>query len=63
MYSTQNIIMVQDLDYDNHCKFRFGSYVEAHEDCKINNVMEEKTFSGICLWPTARFQSIYKYSP
>ena len=27
VYFPQNIIMYQDLSYDKHCKFRFGSYV------------------------------------
>ena len=41
MYSPQNIIMVQDLAYDKHWNFRFGSYVEAEKDRKITNGLEE----------------------
>ena len=39
VYYPPNIIMGQDLAYENHCKFRFRSYVESHEDCNITNVM------------------------
>ena len=37
--------MGQVLAYEKHCKFRFGSYVESHEDRKITNNMEEQTIS------------------
>ena len=40
LYFPLNIIMGQDIDYDKHCKFRFSSYVEAHEDRKISKDME-----------------------
>ena len=60
MCSPQNIITDQYLSYDNHCKFRFGYYVESHEDHKINNNMEEQTVSGIYLGTPANFQGSYK---
>ena len=60
MYYPHNIFMFQDLAYDKHCKFIFGSYVESHEYCKIINNMEELTVSGICLGITAKFQGSYK---
>ena len=40
VYYPQNIIMVQDLAYENHCKFIFGSYVEDQEDLNITNYKE-----------------------
>ena len=52
--------MVQDLAYENHCKFRFGSCVESHEDRNITNDMEEQTVSVICLGPTENFQGGHK---
>ena len=60
MYSPKNIIMDQDLAYEKHCKFIFGSYVEDNEYCKITNNMKEQIVSGICLGPTANFQGRYK---
>ena len=60
VYSLQNIIMIQDLDYDNHCKFISRSYVESHEYYKINNDMEERIVGGIFMVPTANFQGRYK---
>ena len=60
VYYLQNIILGQDLAYDKHCKFRFGAYVESHEDHHITNNMEEQTVSGICLGPNANFQGRYK---
>ena len=62
VYSPQNIIMVQDVDYDKHRSFRFGSYVEAYEYRWITNNMEEQTVSGVLLDPTAKFQGSYKIS-
>ena len=47
VYSPQNIIMGQYFAYMKHCMFRFGSYVESHEDHKITNNIEEQTVSGI----------------
>ena len=52
--------MGQYIAYENHCKFRFGSCVESHEDCNINNGMEEQTGSVIFLGPTENFQGGYK---
>ena len=48
------------IAYDKHCNFKFRSYVEFREDLKVTNDIEEKTFSSICLVPTANFQGIYK---
>ena len=40
VYSTQNIIMVQDIYYEKHCKFIFETYIESHKYFKITNDME-----------------------
>ena len=63
VYSPQNIIMGQDLAYDKHCKFRFGSYVEAHEDRKIANETEERTVSCIYPGPLQNFRGAITYFP
>ena len=63
VYSPQNVIMGKGLAYENHCKFRFGYYVESHGDCNITNYMEELTVSDICLGHTANFQRSYKIFP
>ena len=60
MYSPLNIIMGQDVTYDKHCKFIFGSYVESHDNCKITNYVDEQTVNGICLEITTNFQGSYK---
>ena len=39
VYYPYNIIMVQDIAYEKHCKLRFGSFVESHGDFKITNNM------------------------
>ena len=52
--------MVQDLAYEKHYKFRFGSCVESHEDRNTTNGMEEQTVSVIWLGPTENFQGSYK---
>ena len=52
--------MGQDLAYDKNYKFRFGYYIESHEDRYIANVMEGQTVSGICLGPTEKNHWSYK---
>ena len=49
----ENITMGQELAFNKHFKFIFGSNVECHEDHKITNNMEEQTVSGIFPGPTA----------
>ena len=51
--------MGQDLAYVKHCKFRSGSYFEAHEYRKITNNMDEIKVSDIFLGTTANFQGSY----
>ena len=60
VYSPRNIIMGRYITYDKHFKFRLGSYVESHEDPKINNDIEEKTFGGILLGTTSNVQESQK---
>ena len=52
--------MVRDLAYEKHCNFILGSYAESQWDRKITNKIEELTVSGICLYPTIKFQVSYK---
>ena len=63
VYYPRNKIMVQDLAYGNECKFRFWYYVEASENHKITNDMEEQTVSGIRLGTNENFQGSYKIPP
>ena len=58
-----HIITGQYIAYGKHCRFRFGYYVEAHEDCKFSNDIEEQTVICIYLGFTAKFQESYKMFP
>ena len=54
-YSPRNIIIGHNPAYNKNYKFSFGSSVEAHNNRKIINNMNELTVSGIFLEPTANF--------
>ena len=60
VYSPHNIITGQDIAHEKHWRFRFGYYVEDHEDLKITNKPYDQRVSDISLGPTANFQGSYK---
>ena len=55
--------MEHGIAYDKHYKFIFGSYIESHNDCKINNDMDDKTFSVFSWGPLQTSRGTMKYSP
>ena len=62
VYSPRNIIMVQYLSYDKHCKLIFSSCVESHEDTNITNNMEENN-SAVFAWaPLQTFRGAIFFS-
>jgi hypothetical protein len=42
-FSPREIVTGLKLDYDKHCKYLWGSYVEASEDADITNTMRART--------------------
>jgi hypothetical protein len=59
-YSPHKIILGCKLDFKNHCKVTFGSYVEAHNYPTITNTMRPCTFPGIFLCHTGNLQGTHK---
>ena len=42
------------IDFNKHCKYEFGTYVQTHEE--VNNTMRSHTTGAIALWPTGNNQ-------
>ncbi len=57
--SPRTIITGMQLDFDKHCKLRFGSYVQTHE--KHDNSMVPRTIGAIALRPTGNQQGGYYF--
>ena len=50
-YSPRQIMHQQTLDYEKHCKFVFGSYVQAHDEPAPTNTQAARTIDAIYLRP------------
>ena len=50
-YSPQTIVTGIQLDYEKHCKYEFGEYVQAHTQNNPINDMVERSIDGIYLRP------------
>jgi len=46
----------QRLDYNNICKFPFGSYMQVHDDLVVANTMESRTTGAIILGSTRKIE-------
>jgi len=55
-YSPRMILHQQALDYDKHCKFTFGTYVQAHDEPQPTNTQQARTLDCIYLRPTGNAQ-------
>ena len=56
-YSPRMIIKQTNIDYDKHCKYGFGSYVQAFEDNDPNiNSMKPRTIDAIYLGSMENYQ-------
>lgn len=55
--SPREIVTGYKLDYNKHCKFEFGTYVQVHED--HGNNMMSRTTGAIALRPTGNMQGGY----
>jgi hypothetical protein len=56
IYSPREIVTGLKLDFNKHCKYLWGSYVEASEDADITNTLRSRTFPCIVLGPTGNSQ-------
>ena len=49
------------LDYSNHCRLPFGSYVQVHDEPSPTNSPTDRTVGAITLGPTGNLQARYKF--
>ncbi len=59
-YSPRAIIIGRPVDYDKHCKIRFGSYVQASTENQPTNTPKERTIDGIHLRTLDNIQGGYE---
>jgi hypothetical protein len=50
IFSPREIVTGLKLDFVNHCKYLWGSYVEASEDAEITNTLRSRTFPYASCW-------------
>lgn len=55
----RTIITGQTVDYNTHCKYEFGQYVQTHE--VTNNTMRARTIGALDLRPTGNIQGGYYF--
>ena len=53
-YSPRMIIAQENLDYDRHCKYAYGDYVQAHEEPNQTNTNAESSLDCLYLRPAAK---------
>ena len=49
------------LDYNNHCRLPFGSYVQVHDELSLTNSPISRTIGEITPGPTGNLQGGYKF--
>ena len=57
--SPRAIMAGTTMDYNHHCKFEFGEYVQTHEE--HDNSMNTQTTGAIALWPMGNSQGGYYF--
>ena len=58
-YSPRQILLQLTLDYDAHCKYAFGQYVQAHTQPNPTNTQEPRTLDCIYMRPTESGHEVY----
>jgi hypothetical protein len=57
--SPRMIITGQKMDYNRHCKYQFGQYVQTHE--QHDNSMAPRTIGALALYPTGNAQGNFYF--
>ena len=57
--SPRYLVTGEQIDYNKHCKYEFGQYVQCHEP--HNNTMQARTIGAIALRPTGNRQGSYYF--
>ena len=60
VYSPRLILQLGNLDYDKHCQLVFGTYVQAHDEPRPSNSMDERTIDAIFLQPIKNMQGSHE---
>ena len=55
-YSPEMILMARKLDYNKHCKYSFGTYVQASHETQFTNSNIARTLDAIYLRPNSNAQ-------
>jgi hypothetical protein len=58
-YSPRMILHRETLDYNKHCKYALGDYVQAHRILTPSNRQDPRTLDGIYVRPLANGHEIY----
>ena len=48
-YSPRMILLKKNIDYEKHCKYALGEYVQAHTEPNPSNTIKERTIDCIYL--------------
>ena len=59
-YSPRMILHQENIDFDRHCTYVLGEYVQAHEDEQIKNNNKSRALDCLYLRPTANHQGGYE---
>ena len=57
--SPRAILTGLEVDFNNHCKHKFGEYVHTHKE--HDNTMASRTCAEILLRPTVNAQGVYYF--
>jgi hypothetical protein len=57
--SPQTIVTGQTVDYNRHCKYEFGQYIQSHE--QHNNSMAPRTIGALAMRPMGNAQGNYYF--
>jgi hypothetical protein len=57
--SPAEFILNRKVDYNAHCKIKFGDYMQTHEE--HDNTMSTRTFGAIATRPTGNIQGRYYF--
>ena len=55
-YSPEALVENKTIDYNKHCKFKFGEYVQAQHTNQPTDIMVERRIDGIYLYPNLNSQ-------
>ena len=61
-YSPRQILHKESLDYDRHCRYHLGQYVQAHDDREPKNDQNPRTLDALYIRPVDSGHDVYSLS-